>query len=112
MKGIVGVMKKLAPVFKGEAAFEGEMVAMNGAMAAENFMKAKELFPEGSTEGRALPVIWEQNDKFHGFFEDAISGAKAVEAAGAAGDEAAFKEAFMQMGGSCKSCHETFRKPE
>jgi cytochrome c556 len=112
MKDTADVMKKLAPVFKGEAAFDGAMVASLGAQAAGNFSKAKELFPEGSAEGRALPVIWEQNEKFNMTFDQGIAAAEAVAAAGSAGDEAAFKEAFMQMGGSCKSCHETFREPK
>ena len=112
MKDTAGVMKKLAPVFKGEAAFDGAMVAALGEQAAGNFSKAKELFPEGSAEGRALPIIWEQHEKFNSTFDEGIAAAQAVAAAGAAGDEAAFKEAFMAMGGSCKSCHETFRKPK
>jgi cytochrome c556 len=112
MKDSAGVMKKLAPVFKGEAAFDGAMVAALGEEASGNFTKAKDLFPDGSAEGRALPIIWEQNGKFTMTMDQAITASNAVAAAGQANDQAAFKEAFMQLGGSCKSCHDTFRKPK
>ncbi len=112
MKNVVGAVKKLAPVFKGEAAFDGAMVAEQASIANENFIAAKAKFPEGSAAGRALPVIWDQKADFDAIFSDAIAASAAVAAAGQANDEAAFKEAFMKMGGTCKTCHETYRKPE
>ena len=112
MKNVVEALKKLAPVFKGEAAFDGAMVAEQGMVINENFMAASDKFPEGSADGRALPIIWEQKFEFDTIFEDAIGASAAVTAAGKANDEAAFKAAFQQMGGACKDCHETYRKPK
>jgi cytochrome c556 len=112
MKNVVGAVKKLVPVFKGEVAFDGAMVAEQGMIANENFVAASGKFPEGSVEGRALPVIWERHMEFEALFDDAIAASAAIAAAGKANDEEAFKAAFQQMGGACKDCHETYRKPE
>lgn len=61
---------------------------------------------------RALPVIWEKTDDFTAaqkmFSDRAPKLLAAVKAKDAAGVQAAFKE----VGGACKNCHDTFRKPE
>ncbi|NIR98735.1 MAG: cytochrome c, partial [Gammaproteobacteria bacterium] len=84
-------LKKLVPIIKGEASFDGDMVAEQGRIINENFEAASGKFPEGSQAGRALPVIWEQKAAFDEIMQDAIAASAAVAAAGEANDEAAFK---------------------
>ncbi|MEC9402338.1 MAG: cytochrome c, partial [Pseudomonadota bacterium] len=72
-------------------------------------------FPAGSDQGEtgAAAAIWENPDGFSAElakFADATS--KAFEASGKDGpaDVEAFKAAMGPVFGSCKSCHETYRK--
>lgn len=70
-------------------------------------------FPKGSTEGEkneALPAIWEKWDEFKA---DAKKNREAVDAlAAVAGseDQAALKQALGEVGMTCKTCHESFKK--
>jgi cytochrome c556 len=61
---------------------------------------------------RALPVIWEKTEDFTAaqkmFSDRAPKLLAAVKAKDVPGVQAAFKE----VGGACKNCHDTFRKPE
>ncbi len=75
--------------------------------AAHNY---GDYFPEGSEDddSKASPKIWEDMAGFQSEL------AKFQESAGAAvaakpQDLEAFKAAFGQIGGSCKSCHEGYR---
>lgn len=72
-------------------------------------------FPEGSGEGQtgAAPSIWEDASGFSdniGKLQAAT--AAAMDAAGKDGpaDIEAFKAAFGPVLGTCKSCHETYRR--
>lgn len=72
-------------------------------------------FPEGTDQGDtgAAPSIWANAEGFEGeLAKFAAATAKAVEASGKSGpaDIEAFKAAFGPVLGTCKSCHETYRK--
>ena len=72
---------------------------------------AKEAFPAGSVsdESRALAKIWDDEAGFAkavtAFEEKAVALKVAVESQ----DQAAIGGAFKAMGGTCKSCHDTYR---
>ncbi|TYC52261.1 cytochrome c [Rhodobacterales bacterium] len=74
-----------------------------------------DFFPEGSDQGKtgAAAKIWEDPDGFKAELAK-FAGAteKAMAASGKDGpaDLEAFKAAFGPVLGSCKSCHETYRK--
>jgi len=71
------------------------------------------LFPAGSNvEGSdSLPLIWEEPDEFATAIEHLVSATdKLVQAAGG-GNPEEIGAAFLDVGGSCKGCHDTFRKP-
>lgn len=72
-------------------------------------------FPAGSDQGKtgAAPSIWENPDGFAAELTKlAEATAKGVEASGKDGpaDVEAFKAAMGPIFGTCKSCHETYRK--
>jgi len=74
-----------------------------------------DFFPEGSDQGEtgATAAIWENPDGFAGeLAKFAAATTSAMEASGKSGpaDIEAFKAAFGPVLGSCKSCHETYRK--
>ena len=74
--------------------------------------KALPLFPKGSTHenSRAKPEIWDQWDKFEAGMKDLEAKAGALAAAAKGGGEVG--PAAKAMFGNCKSCHDSFRKPE
>ena len=107
-------MKKLVAILKGEADFVGEDVAAVGKSMKASFAKSAGLFPAGSDKGdtRAKANIWTDNATFMAGLKAAEAAAQKVVAAGDDVDEDAFKAAFMQLGQTCKGCHEKFRKPK
>lgn len=102
-------------MMKGEVAYspvagKAAIAAMNAA--ADSFGS---FFPAGSDQGDtgALPAIWENADGFAAeLAKFSAATGKAMEAAGKAGpaDLDAFKAAMGPVFGTCKSCHETYRK--
>ena len=75
---------------------------------------ASDVFPAASASGEteALPVIWEQPDAFAKAMNTAQTAARELEGAMAGGDPAAIGAAFRNLGGSCRGCHDDFRKPQ
>lgn len=70
------------------------------------------LFPEGSDFGEtdALPSIWEDAEKFALSSSENHEAAVALHEAVEGGDDAAIMAAFRNLGQSCRSCHEDFRR--
>lgn len=102
-------------MMKGDIAY-----APAGGKAAIATMRAASLsfgdfFPEGSGEGDtgAAATVWEDADGFKAeLAKFAAATEKAMAASGKDGpaDLESFKAAFGPVLGSCKSCHETYRK--
>ena len=70
------------------------------------------LFPAGSEGGEALPVIWEEPDKFAAAIEELQTSTAALADAAAGDDPAALAAAFKAAGASCKGCHERYKEEE
>jgi cytochrome c556 len=70
------------------------------------------LFPPGSDKGKtdARPEIWTDPSGFAAKAKDLETAATALAAAAAAKDAAATAKQFAAMVGTCKSCHDTFRR--
>ena len=113
MKNVGDAMKALAAIAKGEAPFDAAVVAKNAGTIADRFEKVATLFPEGSQQGDvetwAKPEIWSDHADFDKTREAARAAALALQAVT---DEAAYLPALRQLGGNCKSCHDTFRRPK
>ncbi|MBG6206168.1 cytochrome c556 [Labrenzia sp. EL_126] len=102
-------------MMKGEVTFSP--VAGKAAIATMNAAAASfgDFFPEGSDQGDtgALPAIWENADGFAAeLAKFSAAAGKAMEASGKDGpaDLDSFKAAMGPVFGTCKSCHETYRK--
>jgi cytochrome c556 len=72
------------------------------------------LFPAGSNvEGsEALPLIWEDPEEFSAAIDQLVSATNTLLEAAQGGDQTAIGEAFREVGGSCRGCHDKFRKSE
>jgi cytochrome c556 len=69
------------------------------------------LFPPGSDKGdtKALPELWSNPQDVAKKWEAMTLAATALLTAGTVGDAAAVSEQFKALGGTCKSCHDSYR---
>ena len=72
------------------------------------------LFPKGSTDpnSRALPVIWEKWDDFVNLAKELEHNAQSLSNAAGQGLAEEVQGKAKKMMGTCKSCHDQFRKPK
>lgn len=101
----------MAAMVREKRPMDAERFAEAAARLAALAPLAAEAFPAGSTsdDSRALAKIWEDEVGFAkalAAFEDKAS---ALNVAVASQDQAAIGQAFKAMGGTCKSCHDTYR---
>lgn len=73
-------------------------------------------FPKGSgtagnPKSEALPAIWQKPAEFAAANARLVDAAKGFQSAAAGGNLDQIKAAFGALGGSCKGCHDNFRKP-
>jgi cytochrome c556 len=88
--------------------------------AAETVSKAsvdqQQWFPKGTGpeagKTRALPEVWSKPDDFTAAQKMFSDRAPKLLAAAKTKDVDAITAAFKDVGGACKNCHDTFRKPE
>lgn len=75
------------------------------------YREEPKLFPAGSDRGdtRALPAVWTDHAGFLQANAATIFGLQRLRAAAAAGDQAAFAQAYQETGASCGACHRTYR---
>ena len=116
MRSVKAAMKELASIFKGKVAYDADTVLRNALqLSAKGGEAMTQLFPEGSIEGpsEALPVIWTDWERFTaGARELEVSAALLAEAAANPRDGTAKDpvKAFSRVAGTCRGCHEDFRK--
>ena len=109
MKALGGHMSGASSLLKGEVDAKGHLaVHMDGVVATGKLVK--DLFPAGSDKGdtEALPAVWDKAADFKkavGAMDDALGRLAAAKA-----DPEAQKNAFGDVGKTCKGCHDGFRK--
>ena len=79
---------------------------------ADTATVASTLFPPGSEGGEALPIIWEEPDRFAAAMDDLVKKTAALSDAADSGDQAAMAAAFKAAGESCKGCHERYKEED
>jgi len=63
-----------------------------------------------SVETEALDIIWQEFDEFEQLAGEAQEKADALNAAAMGDDFGAVQGAFVELGQSCKNCHDKFRE--
>ena len=114
MKSNGKAMGVMVPMIKGEkpydnAAIQDALAATETACAGWAGWWGEDTKAGGSVETYAKDEIWSDAA---GFEAAGAAYGKAVGAVKASTDEASFKAAFAELGGSCKGCHEKFRRPK
>lgn len=81
-----------------------------GIVAA--FQHMGKAFPEGSDKGetKAKANIWTDRAKFDEAGKKAFAASLAMVEAAKTGDQAQSLNAFKALGGTCKACHDDFKK--
>ncbi|TAG72729.1 MAG: cytochrome c, partial [Burkholderiales bacterium] len=103
----------MGAVAKGEAPFNKE----DAVRRTTNLVALSKMPWEGFVAGtdnvgntKAKPEIWTQNAKFKEAGAKMEAELVKLAAAANAGNEAEFKKQFGVVGGTCKACHDDFRK--
>jgi cytochrome c556 len=114
MKANGASMGVYVPIAKGEKEYDAAAIAAAVAATGEACAKWGESFPAGSEKGETLET-WAMAEAFTdkaGF--EAAGGAyyQAFVKVKASTDKASFMSAFGELGGSCKACHEKYRRPK
>lgn len=110
MKALGGHVGVASMTVRGLVEDRGFLVHHAAALA--NGVKELEyLFPEGSNVGdsEALPVIWEEPEKFAEAVAKAQAAAAEFAEAVVSEDADAIRAAFREMGGTCRGCHDQYR---
>ncbi|HET9630456.1 MAG TPA: cytochrome c [Novosphingobium sp.] len=109
MKGTFDEFKKATPSIP--------VIQANANALAAAAVKVKGHFPKGTgprpgVKTEALPAIWERPADFAAAADRLVGATRGLQAAAATGDLARIQPAAGAVGGSCKNCHDTFRKPK
>src|SRR6218665_1043075 len=72
------------------------------------------MFPAGSSAANsdALPAIWSNRADFEAKAADYAAAAAKLADLAKAGDKPGFAAQFAVVGGTCKACHDAYRKPQ
>lgn len=115
LEGMGDAFRALRGQMEGET--DWAVVLANSETINANAAEFINHFPEGTSmdsgaDTEALAVIWEDPEGFSAAHDRLLeASAGLVEAAGTE-DMATFQEAAGNLGGACKNCHDTYRKPQ
>jgi len=103
---------RLGAMARGRAPFDAKVAAENADLVATLSKLPWAAFGEGTDKGetRAKPEIWKDAAKFKEAEDKFIAEAAKLQAAAKTGNLDALKTAFAATGGTCKACHDNFRK--
>ena len=91
-------------------------VRSSAATIAELAPKVSAWFPKGTGpdigKTHAKPAIWEKPEDFAAKTRDFQAAAKKFNATATAGDVAAIKAGFGELGKTCKGCHDSYRSED
>ncbi|MGR3515150.1 MAG: c-type cytochrome [Paracoccaceae bacterium] len=111
MKDIASDVKVLGDMAKGTTAFDQAAARVAATSIARHAGEAPGLFEarEDDPKSEALPAIW---DNFADFTEKSLElEAIALGLSETIASPDDLRPALQQLGGTCKACHEVYRKP-
>jgi cytochrome c556 len=113
MNTMAGHVTAISLITAGKVEHQDYLLSHAEALAAAGDQLGK-LFPEGSGTAKsdALPLIWQENEKFQKAAEAARTATAALRDAVKSGDKAATAKSMKPVFESCKGCHDRYRKEE
>lgn len=97
---------------RGQQPFDAAEFARRAERVAWLSGQIEEGFPPGSDTGamtESLPAIWENWDDFSAKLGDFRREAGELSEIAKGGDEAAMREQFAAVAGTCKACHDEYK---
>ena len=103
---------RVAAMASGKAPFDAKVAAESAAVADFVGKLPWAAFGEGTDKGdtRAKPEIWKEHAKFKDYADKMQAEMSKLSAAAKTGSLDNIKTAVSATGGTCKSCHDDFRK--
>lgn len=112
---LLGVnMGQIVGMARGEVPFDAAIAERNARRIAMLAPMIPERFGAMDTRGfdvqtEALPIIWDRMDEFAEKADNLVAAANTFAGLAAGGDQAATLGGLRAFGGTCGSCHDTFR---
>lgn len=105
-------MKDDGRVLKGARDLTGDQAVTAATTVLQNMTNFPALFADGATNDKseALPIVWQEFDKFTAIFDKGREDAEKLRVAAASGDTAAYAASLKALGQVCGECHQTYRK--
>ncbi|NLJ52445.1 MAG: cytochrome c [Alcaligenaceae bacterium] len=101
---------RLGPVARGDVDFDEETVEANAELLKVLIDLPWVGFGEGTQGGDSEDSIWTNKDDFDEKARASVVAVAELEEAAESGDLNKFKAAFANVGQSCKTCHDSYRK--
>ena len=101
-------VSRLGAMASGRVPFDASAATANAQVLAEISKLPWAAFAPGTEGGKAKPEIWKEQAKFKELGDKLMAETGRLPAA--AGSLETLKSAMASVGGTCKSCHDTFRK--
>lgn len=103
---------RVAGMAGGKIPFDAKVAADSAAVAEYVSRLPWSAFGEGTDKGdtRAKPEIWKERAKFDEYADKMQAEMVKLSAAAKTGNLDSIKAAVNATGGSCKTCHDAFRK--
>ena len=103
---------RVAGMASGKVPFDAKVAADNAAVAEYMAKLPWAAFGEGTDKGdtRAKPEIWKEPAKFKEYSDKLTAEMAKLSVAAKSGNLDSVKTAVGAVGGSCKSCHDAYRK--
>ncbi len=105
---------RIGAMVNGRVPFDAKAAADNAEIVAEMAKLPWAAFAAGTDKGaiptRAKPEIWTDSAKFKDSSDKLVAESAKLAAAAKTGNLDSLKTAFTATAGSCKACHDAFRK--
>ncbi len=103
---------RVAGMASGKIPFDAKVAAESASVAEFASRLPWEAFGEGTDKGdtRAKPEIWKERVKFNDYADKMQAEMVKLSAAAKTGNLDSIKSAVNATGGSCKTCHDAYRK--
>jgi cytochrome c556 len=103
---------RVAAMASGKAPFDAKVAAESAAVAEYVGKLPWAAFTEGSDKGdtKSKPEIWKEPAKFKEYADKMQGEMLKLSVAAKSGNLDSIKAAVSATGGSCKTCHDVFRK--
>jgi len=101
---------RVAAMANGRIPYDPAAAVANAEIVAMISQRPWAAYGPGTEGGKAKPEIWKEQAKFQEYSDKLVADTAKLVVAAKAGNIDALKAAVGPVGGSCKACHDAFRK--